>query len=91
MIHSTFIQNPGQSQNLFQTEFAFQNHFQSNGSVILQDYPHELDENLISLSFSKIINGLFFESVNIEPQEKLHLFDFLSKFVHFIIDWKEKN
>ena len=76
MIHYPFIQNSGQSQNLFQTEFAFQNHFQSNGSQILKEYPHELDENLISLSVSKIINVLFFESVNIEPQEEPTLIRF---------------
>ena len=70
MIHYPFIQNSGQSQNLFQTPFAFQNHFQSNGSVLSKECPQELDENLISLSVSKIISGLFFESVNIEPQKE---------------------
>ena len=76
MIPYPFIQNSGQSQNLFQTEFAFQNHFQSNGSVILKECPHELDENLISLFVSKIISGLFFESDNIEPQEEPTLIRF---------------
>jgi len=76
VIHFPFIQNSGQSQNLFQTPSAFQNHFQSNGSVILKECPHELDENLISLSVSKIISGLFFESVNIEPQEEPTLIRF---------------
>ena len=76
MIHIPFIQNSGQSQNLFQTPSAFQNHFQSNVTVILQECPHELDENLISLSVSKIISGLFFESVNIEPQEEPTLIRF---------------
>ena len=76
MIHYPFIQNSGQSQNLFQTELALQNHFQPNGSVIFKECPHELDENLISLSVSKIISGLFFESVNIEPQEEPTLIRF---------------
>ena len=76
MIHYPFIQNSGQSQNLFHTPSAFQNHFQSNGSVILKEYPHELDENLISLSVSKIISCLFFESDNIEPQEEPTLIRF---------------
>ena len=91
MIHYPFIQNSGQSQNLFQTPFAFQNDFQSNGSVTLQEYPQELDENLISLSVFKIMNGLFLSQSTLNRKKSLHLFDFPSNFVHFIIDWKEKN
>jgi|OM-RGC.v1.032529528 hypothetical protein len=86
MIHFPFIQNSGQSQNLFQTPFAFQNDFQSNGSVLLKECPQKLDENLISLSVSKIMNGLFLSQSTLNRKKSLNLFDFLSIFVHFIID-----
>ena len=84
-----FIQNSGQSQNLLQTELALQKHFQSNGSVIFKECPYELDENLISLSVSKIISGLFFESVNIESQEEPKLIRFSEYLCPLLIDWKE--
>ena len=86
MIHYPFIQNSGQSQNLFQTQFAFQNHLQSNGSLNFKECPHKLDENLISLSVSKIISGLFLNQSTLNRKKSLQLFDFPSNFVHFIID-----
>jgi len=76
VFHFPVIQNSGQSQNLFHTPSAFQNHFQSNVSAIFKECPYEKDENLISLSVSKIISGLFFESNNIEPQEEPTLIRF---------------
>ena len=86
MIHFPFIQNSGQSQNMFQTPFAFQIHFQSNGSIIFKECPQELDENLISLSVFKIMNGLFLSQSTLNRKKSLNLFDFPSNFVHFFID-----
>jgi hypothetical protein len=71
MIYFRFIQNSGQSQILFQTPFAFQNDFQSNGSVLSKECPQKLDENLISLSISKIIGGLFLSQSTLKGRNHL--------------------